>query len=173
MSKYNSEFYYSILKAKFKKEGENMSEREYPKQVSLLNDGLYEAVLTRVTKHELKDGRGSYLDFYFKINDTEYEYGQFLSEKTEFIVYRDFLIPLGQYASKRGIEDCLKLKDLYVQFEKQTNGNWTNIIFRPLAEIRQNAPVGSKNVCIDSKQSVNTVQQTESVCEDIDEDIPY
>lgn len=167
MSVFNIEFYYSILKPEYK-EGKNMSDKEYPKEVAELNDGLYEAVLTRVSKYDLKDGRGSFVNFHFDINGTEFKYGQFLNEKTETILYRDFLIPLGMYASKRGLEECLNLKDLYVNFTKETNGKYTNIKFTPLFECKKTAPVGAKNNCIEQQFAPRLEEENF-----MDDDIPY
>lgn len=166
MNKHDIGFYLSMIKPEFTK-GKNMK-NQYAKKISELQDGDYSAVLKRVYKNELKDGRGFFMNFYFNINDEEYEYGQFVSEKTEFILYRDLLLPLGQYASHRGIDDTLKLKDVYFEFKKVTNGQYSNMVVYPLYETE--APVGSVNNTI---TNIKTNVTEDPSIDDFDDSFPY
>ena len=155
-----------MLKPKYKGQSTMNEEKKYPEKTSTLADGHYSAVLKRISRYDLKDGRGFFMNFRLDIDGKEYEHGQFVSEKTEFVLYNNFLIPLGCYASQKGIDEALGLKDLYIEFDKEMRGQYANLKITPLFECKKNAPVGSKNTCLDPKPVV------EGNNEDFD-DIPY
>lgn len=140
-------------------------EKKYAEKISTLADGHYEAVLKRVSRYDLKDGRGYFMNFYFDINGRDYEHGQFVSEKSEAFLYINFLIPLGCYASQVGVKEVLTLKDLYVELDKETDGQYARVKLMPLFECKKNAPVGSKNTCIEAQPVVEDTNEFD--------DIPY
>lgn len=165
MEKHNADFYLKMIKPQYKGQNTMADEKKYPEKASSLADGHYSATLKRVSRYDLKDGRGWFMNFRFDIDGKEYEHGQFVSEKTEFILYNNFLIPLGCYASQKGIDNALTLKDLYVEFDKEMRGQYANIKMTPLFECKNNAPVGSKNACIESQPVVEESDEFD--------DIPY
>lgn len=163
--KKGTEFYIKMLKPQYRGLLRMEEEKKYPEKISSLADGHYCGVMKRVSRYDLKDGRGFFINFYMDINGKEYEYGQFVTEKNDFILYNNFLIPLGCYASKRGIDEVISLKDLYVEFDKETKGQYANVRMTPLFECKKNAPVGSKNTCIET-------EDIKASSYDLD-DIPY
>ena len=174
MKKYNADFYLSMLKRELK-EGNTMADFRNEKEVSELADGVYEAVLKRIFKNDLKQKPGYFLNIKLSINDEDYTYGQYVSERSVNFLYQNILLPLGMYCSEQGVLDCLKLRDLFVQFEKKSDERYTNIIFKPLYECKDIAPVGSKNAC--AKNPKNAYVKNENIVsssndDDMDE-IPY
>lgn len=165
MEKHNADFYLKMIKPQFKGKNTMTDEKKYPEKASSLADGHYSATLKRVSRYDLKDGRGWFMNFRLDIDGQEYEHGQFVSEKTEFILYNNFLIPLGCYASQKGVDEALALKDLYVEFDKEMRGQYANIKMTPLFECKNNAPVGSKNACIENKPMIEESDEFD--------DIPY
>lgn len=165
MQQRNSAFYFSMLKPQYKGSHTMADERKYADKIATLTDGHYSAVLKRVSRYELKDGRGYFMNFYFNIDGKDYEHGQFVSEKSEPFLYSNFLIPLGCYASQKGIDEALALKDLYVELDKETDGQYARVKLMPLFECKKNAPVGAKNTCIESQPVVEETSEFD--------DIPY
>lgn len=165
MLKRNADFYLAILKPTLKKE-QQMQEKHYRKNVSELVDGEYDGVLKRVFKNEMKDRDAFFINMNIDINGEEYSYGQYCSEKSMRFLFSDILIPLGMYASEKGIADALNIRDTYIKFEKSSSDKYASIKIHPLYEYKDEAPVGSKNACINETVIVNDSNN------DMDE-IPY
>ena len=166
MKKYTVEFYSAILKPSIKKE-QLMQEKHFRKNISEISDGEYDGVLKRIFKNEMKDRDAFFLNLIIEINGEEYSYGHYCSERNMNFLYGDILIPLGMYASERGISDCLALRDLYIKFEKKSSDKYANLKIHPLFEYKTESPAGSKNSCL---QTNSVVELTE---EDDEDEIPY
>lgn len=160
-----------MLKPEFKKES-TMPEFRKEKEVSELADGLYEGTLRRIFKNDLKQKPGYFLNIKLIINNEDYTYGQFVSERNVSFMHQNILLPLGLYCSEQGVLDCLNLRNLYVRFEKKSDGRFTNLIFKPLFEYKDEAPVGSVNTCLESNKN-NFYGTTTAEVDNFDEDIPY
>jgi len=168
MKKYTAEFYLAILKPSIKKEQQQMpQEKHFRKNISEISDGEYDGVLKRIFKNEMKDRDAFFLNLIIEINGEEYSYGHYCSERNMNFLYGDILIPLGMYASERGITECLTLRNLYIKFEKKSSDKYANLKIHPLFEYKDQTPVGSKNACIQT----NTV--VDIPVEEDEDEIPY
>ena len=167
MKKHNAEFYLAILKPFLKKETQ-MQEKHYRKNISELSDGEYDGVLKKVFKTDMKGKDAYFINLIIDINGEEYSFGQYCSERSVKFLFSDILMPLGLYASEKGIAEALKLKDTYIKFEKSSGDKNASMKIHPIYEYKGEAPIGSINSCINTNNNINNTQEQD----DMDE-IPY